>query len=635
MAEERCVHEMVAGQCTMCAPVPKGLSAWVYITQGGKVFHRTTGCEALYDGQRKAVRSGRDTHTPRRVPLTDVQEKRGPCVDCFPAHHPSAAPSGATRTHSGTGHGVATGQSVATGHGLGTGHSGGIGTGKGVNTRERPGVLAGPGASGPALPEPRGHQRDVVFLKTEGHCVVLGAAGSGKTTMAVHRAHFLAGAPGIGGPTLLVTFNRALVNHLRAIAGGIPGLRIETYHEFARGYLAERRDAPLRICTDKAAVVQRALAAVRPDHPAQPVTQRPTRFFLDELRWIAGHGIKERAVYVDARTRRFGRGSGLRSAEREMVFDVYEAYLALRRAQGSDHDWDDLASAVAEELSADRSQRPYRHIVVDEGQDFTPEMLRSLAAAVPANGSFTFFGDYAQQIYGRRMSWRSVGLEVSEAVKFVNNYRNTRQIAALTQAVAGSPHFSGAARNGNAAGTGTGVTADTDADAEVDLVQPVRPVANGPKPTLLQAPNTAEQLRMAVRIAIARVAEFKRVAVLLRTREHEAELERLFSAAHVTARRLDRRLEGWAEGPGLCYGTYYAAKGLEFDAVILPRCDADRLPHPEETAAHGSFEARARESRQVYVALTRARTELFVLHSGPLTDLLPDEMSDLFHRLVT
>lgn len=99
--------------------------------------------------------------------------------------------------------------------------------------------------------------------------------------------------------------------------------------------------------------------------------------------------------------------------------------------------------------------------------------------------------------------------------------------------------------------------------------------------------------------------------------------------------RLDRHLEGWVEGPGLCYGTYSAAKGLEFDSVILPRCDADRLPHPEEVAAHGPVEARAREARQLYVALTRARTDLFLLHSGPLTDLLPDEMSDLFHRVVT
>ncbi|MFF9554225.1 hypothetical protein ACF1DY_00110 [Streptomyces albus] len=60
------------------------------------------------------------------------------------------------------------------------------------------------------MPEPKGHQRDVVYLRAEGHCVVLGTAGSGKSMMALHRAHFLAHAPGIGDPTLLVTFNRAL-----------------------------------------------------------------------------------------------------------------------------------------------------------------------------------------------------------------------------------------------------------------------------------------------------------------------------------------------------------------------------------------------------------------------------------------
>ncbi|MEU6406134.1 3'-5' exonuclease [Streptomyces sp. NPDC046985] len=83
------------------------------------------------------------------------------------------------------------------------------------------------------------------------------------------------------------------------------------------------------------------------------------------------------------------------------------------------------------------------------------------------------------------------------------------------------------------------------------------------------------------------------------------------------------------------YGTYSAAKGLEFDSVILPLCDVDELPKPTEVAAHGLEEALAREARQLYVAVTRARSELVILRSGPLTRLLPDAMSDLFYSLPT
>jgi superfamily I DNA/RNA helicase len=34
----------------------------------------------------------------------------------------------------------------------------------------------------------------------------------------------------------------------------------------------------------------------------------------------------------------------------------------------------------------------------------------------------------------------------------------------------------------------------------------------------------------------------------------------------------------WQAGPGIRYGTYHSAKGLEFDAVILPFCNHEKLP---------------------------------------------------------
>ena len=87
----------------------------------------------------------------------------------------------------------------------------------------------------------------------------------------------------------------------------------------------------------------------------------------------------------------------------------------------------------------------YRHIVIDEGQDFSPMMLRSLAAAVPSDGSLTFFGDTAQQIYGNKVSWRDAGLHVQKPWHFEENYRNTPEIARLAMAIAAMPYFHGTA----------------------------------------------------------------------------------------------------------------------------------------------------------------------------------------------
>lgn len=604
MGEERCAHGLVVGQCGECKPPPRGLPGQVYVTDGGLVFHRSPDCRDLLRGQSRARRQGRDTHDARQVALTDaLAQGRAACAPCFPAHYARVGASSpgsrqpARQVPSGTPFSAPSG------------------------TASAPAPAPSAAARTPGrlpLPEPKGHQRDVVYLRAEGHCVVLGTAGSGKSTMALHRAHFLAHAPGIGGPTLLVTFNRALANHLRSVVGGGPqGVRITTYHQFACHYLRESTGTAVNVCSVKPRLVGTALGHVRERRRTTGgVLSRPVDFFTDELRWMAGHGITDRETYVSARTRRLGRGRPLAAEDREAVFDVHEEYLRLRAPRWQ-YDWDDLAGAVRRRLAEDDRPRPCRHIVVDEGQDFTPEMIRSLAAAVPDDGSLTFFADYAQQIYGSRMSWRSLGLHVPEGpVRFEENYRNSEPIAALAHAASRMPHFRD----------------------EVEMVEPRRPgpasAGSGPRPMVLRADDEAGQLRLAARAALAQYGARKRVAVLMPTREHEDRLVPLLSCGGtVTVRRLDAKLEGWTDGPLLCYGTYSAAKGLEFDSVILPLCDAALLPRPGMVAAHGVEEARARQARELYVALTRARTELLLLHSGRLTDLLPDETSGLLHEM--
>ncbi len=89
-----------------------------------------------------------------------------------------------------------------------------------------------------SLPEPKGRQHEIVNLPEQGHTVVLGTAGSGKTTMAILRANYLATLTHQN--VLLVTFNRALVTYLKvpAIQQQLsPLVCVENYHLFACGYL--------------------------------------------------------------------------------------------------------------------------------------------------------------------------------------------------------------------------------------------------------------------------------------------------------------------------------------------------------------------------------------------------------------
>lgn len=140
----------------------------------------------------------------------------------------------------------------------------------------------------------------------------------------------------------------------------------------------------------------------------------------------------------------------------------------------------------------------YKHIVIDEGQDLSPIMLKSLVNTIPQDGSLTFFGDVAQQIYGSRLSWRDAGLNIEKRKiwRFDRNYRNSREIARFAIALSKSKYF----------------------ESISDLVEPIMPTASSPLPALVKFENEENELKWVVENAISASAR-QSVAILVRNRE--------------------------------------------------------------------------------------------------------------------
>lgn len=433
--------------------------------------------------------------------------------------------------------------------------------------------------------------------------MVLGTAGSGKTLMAIWRAAHL-GDPGApeSGPTLLVTFNTTLVtylNHLRP--PGMTNVTVETYHRFGRGYLASQgvdMDHAIINGDTRRLLISQAADELGVTDGGGRVLERPLRFLESEIEWIEANGLTTVDEYVAAE--RTGRSAHrLLRRDREPIFLLLERYRQLRSESGKKFDWDDLATAVRRSLTADGSERWYRHIVIDEGQDFSPEMLRSLSAVVPGYGSVTWFGDYAQQIYGQRMSWRQAGINDPKIWRFKENYRNSRQIARLALRIAEMPYFS----------------------EVTDLVEPSAPIAEGPAPVIRRFDSEDDELAFVARLA-EREARTKTVAVLFRDRKLERRFRRGLTTAAI---RLHRSMRVWSSGPRLHHGTYHSAKGLEFDMVILPLLRHERLPVQDDIDAFGRDGAMALDGKLLYVGVTRAKSELVLTYSGDVTDLLVDD----------
>jgi len=453
------------------------------------------------------------------------------------------------------------------------------------------------------LPKAIGRQKEVLYLPATGHVAVLGTAGSGKTTLAILRSAYLSDpATDHSGKTLLVTFNRGLVTYIKHLASSeLINVTVEHYHRFARGYLESMGKMGWNVIArpeERTAYITAAITKVAASNAGHSLFAKSPKFIAEEIRWIAQHGCRTLTEYQTAPPEL---PNDLPTATTlPLLWQIREAYLNERETDGKSYDWDDIAVCVRDQFTADTRARRFRHVVIDEGQDFSPAMIQSLTRAVPSDGSVTFFGDVAQQIYGSRSSWRSAGLNLKGTPwLFQENYRNTKQIAEVALALTRMPFYSGIA----------------------DLVPPSAPKAAGPLPTLVKCPSVQREAEFVVQQAI-QLSQAGSVAIL--TTDHEARryFSSLFQAGTFT--ELTNEMGTWESDSGLSIGTYHAAKGLEFDSVILPRLDASRIPAPDDVISFGEQRSFADAARLLYVGITRARQGLIMSCSASPTLLLPD-----------
>lgn len=110
----------------------------------------------------------------------------------------------------------------------------------------------------------------------------------------------------------------------------------------------------------------------------------------------------------------------------------------LRLRKGDKETWDDYNIRCSESLIKyveDQKDFPkYDAILIDEGQDFTEDMIKGVMSLLSEQDSLLFCYDPAQNIFGRKnFTWRSVGLNVQGKKPTLLNksYRNTRQILEL------------------------------------------------------------------------------------------------------------------------------------------------------------------------------------------------------------
>lgn len=462
------------------------------------------------------------------------------------------------------------------------------------------------------MPKPIGLQKEVLALPEQGCFIILGTAGSGKTTMAIYRARFLANLN--IGKVLFVTFNKALVTYLQTIGRGyFNNIDVLNYHRFARGYLNSKgkmsRDCIVPAYSKskwtKEELVSKAVVTVKKGgNYHDNLFREEDNFYLEEINSIQKLGLNNVQDYLSSYSKNVNE-----TIEKQLVFDIFQQYLSIRKTMNYKYDFEDIAQFVLKELEVDSTSRMYTHVVIDEGQDLSPIMIKSLINAVPDYGSVTYFGDVAQQIYSGSFTWRDAGFHDYKQWIFQQNYRNTKEIAELALKISESAYYSDIP----------------------DMVKPKFPKAEGPKPVLIKCKDTSE-----VDFIVDSVPNFsvnETIGILVRNREQVQLLLTELRSKGLHCIELKGEMNSWIEDPCIYVGTIHSAKGLEFDVVYLAFCESTNYPYEEKLRLTNSYEIACRdEVKLLYVGVTRAKRGLFITYTHELTELLPPSTDNVYQE---
>ena len=451
-------------------------------------------------------------------------------------------------------------------------------------------------------------QFGIITRPSAGFVVVRGSAGSGKTTVALHRIAWLAfDDPSMDSErTLFLVFSAALRDYVGHVlpALGVHRVQVRTFRDWASNLRkrhfpmlprAYRDDTPALVLRLKLHPVMNELLADQvqnfkaPATPEQAIDDWASVLTeVDHLRRLLQHHAP--GEFRDAEVSRIA--GWCRERHRELA-EWREGDKSIRPELDPEDDTLLLRAwqlRVGPLRHASGGPLRHRHIALDEVQDYSPLEVRVLLDTLDEKRSITLAGDTQQHVMQASgfTDWtdffRHLGVPGTTVDTLRISYRCSHEITAFALALLG----------------------DLREDSEAPMV-----TRTGPPVELFEFTDLGANMAFLAEALVALVREEPLASVVLLT--PDPAVSRLVYGALREADVPRVRLvesQTFTFQPGIEVTEIESVKGLEFDYVVLLDVSAAHYPDVPTTR------------RRLHVGATRAVHQLWMTCVGPLSPVV-------------
>jgi hypothetical protein len=398
--------------------------------------------------------------------------------------------------------------------------------------------------------------------------LVRGFSGSGKTLILTQRAKYLS-AQYPEWKIAVLTYNKPLQEQLESNFRGT-AITPRTFHSicFKHFQLDQNNETDL----------ENWLETKRFQFPI--ITQLGHETLEDEFNWMRDVNVIERGKYLAIERRGAGKGGRLGSEQRNKLFDAFEEYNLYLQENGY-WDWHDIPLKFLKMLELGQLTLPkYDAILVDEAQDWAPVWFQIVNHLLDPDHGLLFLADDPSQSIFRHFSWKEKAVNVVGRTRWLKvPYRNTYEIYNAAYAlIADNPEV------------------QSSLSEEGELVRPdvsSQEMRHGSTPLIKKCSSNSSEL-----------SYIKNMVDNLR----EEGLRDDQIAILVQNNRDQDLIAGTLRGYSVKISPMRRFKGLEMEAVILPYLHKTFVKPEDE----------ANDRRLMYMAMTRARSHLYMTYCGRL-----------------